>query len=33
LRGVGVVPERGVLDPGVQLIEVAKRDRPVKDAS
>jgi hypothetical protein len=28
-----VIPEGRVLDPGVQFIETAKRDVPVKDAS
>ena len=30
---VGPVPQRRVLDPGVQLIQFSKRDIPVKDAS
>ena len=29
----GIIPEGRVLDPGVQLIETAQRDIPVKDAS
>jgi hypothetical protein len=30
---VGLVPQGRVLDPGVQLIELADGDIPVKDAS
>ncbi len=33
LGRVGVVPEGRVLDPRVQLIQVAERGSPVKDAS
>ena len=33
LRGVGVVPELGVLGLRVQLVEPAVRGIPVKDAS
>jgi hypothetical protein len=33
LRGVGVVPEVGVLGAGVQLIEFPDGGIPVKDAS
>jgi hypothetical protein len=33
LRLVRLIPQRRVLDPGVQFIEFSKRDIPVKDAS
>jgi hypothetical protein len=32
-RGVGLLPQRGILGAGVQLGEAGLRDIPVKDAS
>ena len=33
LRGLGIIPQRRVLDPGVQLVETAEGAIPVKETS